>query len=349
ATGRVLSTDGTPIEGALVATTGSGAFGLMDPRTARTDAGGRFTLPSVQPLVQPLIFVAMAPGHGRVLYRVEAAGPVDLGDIRLPHARTLSGRVLGPGGEPVPRVRVDLRGSNDDKDRLLAAPPERDIGIWWGNVESRLADDLGRFRFHDLAPGTYEVAVRPEEGPAVIREVAVAGDTDVELRLEYEHELTVRVVDGQGLPVPGARLHVLYGRERLWKTADEQGIAIVALPSPATRIGLLAGIDWDGFLPSPPIDLSPDAREVTLTARRAVIVAGRVVDKAGNPVPEVPIAWVCAGEQLGISVSAGDGSFRAKVPLGGAADLIVLTETLAGELRGVVGGSEGVTLVVRPR
>jgi hypothetical protein len=58
---------------------------------------------------------------------------------------------------------------------------------------------------------------------------------------------------------------------------------------------------------------------------------------------------VCSGERVGLTKSDADGRFAAVAPDGGVADLLVLSETLDGQLRAVPGGAEDVTLVVRPR
>jgi hypothetical protein len=321
----------------------------MDPRTTRTDASGRFALTSLQPLVRPHVLVAMAAGHGRLTVCFEAPGPAacELGDIVLPPGRLLAGRVVGPKGDPVPRVRIVLRGGNDDRDRLLPAPLAETV-LWYGNTETRFTDDLGRFAFRDLASGTYELAVRPDEGPAAVRSLALHGDVrDVEVSLELVHELVVRVLDGRGQPVAGIHAYARYGRETVWVVTDEQGTARVALPAPADRVGVAASLV--GVLATKPLDVHPGAAEVTLTVRRAAHVRGRVVDEDGATVPGVQIVSVCSGERVGLTKSDADGRFAAVAPDGGVADLLVLSETLDGQLRAVPGGAEDVTLVVRPR
>jgi RNA polymerase sigma-70 factor (ECF subfamily) len=349
ATGRVCTSDGRPCAGARVAATGSGAFGRLDPRAARTGADGRFVLRALSPVVDPHVLVVMAPGHGRLVLRFSTAGaaPYEFGDIRLPVERVLAGRVVGPKGEPVPRLRIVLRGCNEDHDRLLPEPlPEKEM--WWGVTDMRFTDDAGRFAFPGLSSGSYEIAVRPGDGPPVVRDVALAGDVrDFEVRLEYAHELTVRVLDAQTLPVAGARVYVGYGRERVWKTSDEQGVVHVALPAPADRVGF-AGMQLQ-FLPVRATEVELGATEVVLRVRRAAAVTGRVVDEAGVPVPGVTIASECSGERVGLASADVQGSFRAIAPLGGMVDLVVISDEFAGALRGVAAGADGVALVVRRR
>ena len=68
-------------------------------------------------------------------------------------------------GEPsVARVGVRLVGGNTDQGR---------VGPAYGDAVSFFTDDLGRFRFVDLSPGTYTLWIHPRGAPRLRQKVVV--------------------------------------------------------------------------------------------------------------------------------------------------------------------------------
>ncbi|MEN8149233.1 MAG: carboxypeptidase regulatory-like domain-containing protein [Planctomycetota bacterium] len=152
--GRVLDPAGNPLPGARIAT---------ECDQGMSDVSGRFRLRSRGHGNKIAIW---APGYGRVAEATE--GWSGSRDIRLGPGRVLSGRVLDASGAVQPDVRVDLVGED------LLAP------------EHALSDARGSFRFADLSPGKYLVAVMPGNERGCHRRIVVEPDadrTDVELRL----------------------------------------------------------------------------------------------------------------------------------------------------------------------
>ena len=101
-------------------------------------------------------------------------------------------------------ILVSLEGGNADRGRLLAGG---EPGFRTGaDTEVRRTDDLGRFRFQDLAPGAYELACATPGYKPVALDVTVPEDSDargIELLLPSGHEIAVRLRDAEGRPVRG--------------------------------------------------------------------------------------------------------------------------------------------------
>ncbi|MBK7878687.1 MAG: carboxypeptidase regulatory-like domain-containing protein [Planctomycetes bacterium] len=106
ARGRLLASDATtPVPNARVeARNVRGRLDTYDVRAARTDAEGRFELVDLRADVTHELWV-LARGHGRVLVPFPAteaqSAVVELGDVVLAASATASGRVLDGAGKPV--------------------------------------------------------------------------------------------------------------------------------------------------------------------------------------------------------------------------------------------------------
>ena len=207
AIGRVVDGGGKPLAGVLVGCVDVGEeAGRVEGDingTARTGRDGRFRLSDLRPDT-PHALVFLGAGLARTLLDVPPpkteGGTIDVGDVVLRAGRRIEGRVLDAEGRPVVGQRVGLEGANEDRHRLLgvplaARPPS------YGQEEEAYTDDLGRFRFPDLAPGTYTLSVRLPGGEIPPREVPLGADADVlgvDLRVEDGRDLVVRVRDARG-------------------------------------------------------------------------------------------------------------------------------------------------------
>ena len=173
-----------------------------------------------------------APGVGfRCLgpFALEPGAHVDGGTVVVAETSRLSGIVRSPDGSPMPGLSV--RAYPADVEGLLArgferiprpgdsswSPPAPGAveglatcpGAAWGEVRT---DETGRFRFRGLAPGQYEL-VTWLEGP--VRHGVFPTGSSVEL-IDGRHILHGRVIDAEGLPVPGAEVSILVeSREEL--------------------------------------------------------------------------------------------------------------------------------------
>lgn len=258
------ASSGDPIEGAAV-TAGDGGL-ASTPVAGRTGADGRVRL-------------AGLPG-GRVRVAVRAAGRVPwiaaISDdapvvVRLYATGRVAGRVVGPGGAPVPGATVEITGTGPGgAPVLVAARPEA------GGADA------------DAAPGMGELGVMPGLVPPLPIDGAAAatGGTAV-----------------GGLPPagPGAA-PILSDAEGRFEVTD---VAPGALRVLARADGLAPGHSGP-FTLAP----GGDARDVEVRLEQVGRVRGRVVDARGFPVAGVEVRARSDRDPRPTStVSADDGGF----------------------------------------
>lgn len=185
--GRVLGPDGGPAEGAEVAFTGGDQVLVVT-----TGPAGGFAA-EVPPRAYRLSARRGEAAAARALPLVVAAGQVvrDV-ELRLGAPAVLAGLVVTSGGDPVPGATLGLSpaGEGGELARVPAGPD-------------------GRFTFPGVAPGEYDVDAGAEGfAPLVRRGLLVAAGERFELTLTLAGTGAVEgvVSDGQGQPVPGARV-----------------------------------------------------------------------------------------------------------------------------------------------
>ena len=150
AAGRVLASDGSPIERARV---------VIGPDAGWTDADGRFRLDLAVPVRNTTLLAIWAPGYGCAVEKF--LGWEGVREFRLPKGFSISGRMTDRRGTPQAEVVVELFPANGRPGRELA-----------------LTDAKGTYRFADVAPGRHMVRVRP--GSRVMSTfIEVPADADV--------------------------------------------------------------------------------------------------------------------------------------------------------------------------
>lgn len=186
--GTVVDSAGEPVVGALISVKldGSAAPATL---AARSGAGGRFECSGLSG-ERFTVVAAAARGEMEAERSGVAAGTVDL-VLRLGSGELL-GLVVGDRGEPVP-------------DFTVYAEPEQ---IEQGRARSqRFLAPSGEFRLA-VEPGRYGVKVgAPGYAAASVANVlvpAVGSSQRVKVALTRGYEVTGKVVDNQGQPVPGA-------------------------------------------------------------------------------------------------------------------------------------------------
>jgi RNA polymerase sigma-70 factor (ECF subfamily) len=372
--GRVVRADGTPVVSARVAVTGGGGSGRnADSLTTTTGAGGLFELAGLWHDA-PHTLVAAAPGLGRALVDfdppADAKGVVQLGDVVLRDGRTIEGTAMDGDGRPLADVAVYLSGANDDRDRLRRSGP----APTGSGSELRRTDDRGRFRFTDIAPGTYSLALQVQRAPTVPRvRVFLPPETDVtglRLRLAGSQTVTLLVVDDTGAPqedvnfqVRGSFPEVDGVTPMLFGGTDRDGRAtFIGLPATETRAWASSQKD---FLYEAIPPFVPAGQEIRVALRRAVVIKGVMRGEDGRPVPNLSIGAFRPSDGGDAGSGSGDdtGEFTMKIAAGETVDLRVdgyqsihtkemstSTQTdWRGELAGVTGPATGLVVPIRKR
>ncbi|MCE9637406.1 MAG: sigma-70 family RNA polymerase sigma factor [Planctomycetes bacterium] len=317
ATGRIVGADGAPVAGALVAAVASpsenGGTSCLSAGFATSGADGHFRIADLDRTLRHVLTVT-ASRSGRLSVVVPAPEPradADLGDVVLPAARAIEGRVLDAASRPLAQVRVTASG-----------PLGRDSGPPLWRTDERLTDDLGRFRFGDLAPGRYQLTASPENPPRIELSVDVPEESDalgVVLAQSGARTLTVRVIDDAGAPVPRALVNGSgrYGAEFARAATGADGTARIAVGANAVFVNANPPYGSQrAFLPCEAQPLRPDTTEVTLVLREGSSLAGKVLDPDGKPVARAFVR-IREGSSRELTASTGeDGRFRATVPQG---------------------------------
>ncbi len=294
--GRVLDERDRPIEGAAVQISDGGDTA---PRV-ESGAGGAFRLADLEP--------------GRVRFQVSQTGYVTASldqslpaaeplIIRLRAARTLTGRVVGPRGEPVRHAQIQSLLTLTTSDGGTSVSGDRLAGT----------DREGHFRAGGLRPGPLTLAV---EAPGYrVREVRVEilADRDpalLEIALETGAVVAGRVL-ADGRPVIGAEVWT-----QAWagsrpstfpprvSTDSEGRFHLAGLATGHHWIGALAD---DGGRALQELEVQPGTQQLDLHLAMGGL-SGRVVDGSGRPVAgaELRLSWPNAKRVGG---SALDGSF----------------------------------------
>jgi protocatechuate 3,4-dioxygenase beta subunit len=283
-----------PIAGALVWTSALDAW-------STTDGAGHYRL-SLPPTMR-WILLAASRDHAGVRHPVngkEQRGPT----IALPSATALSGVVVD--GEDRPVVGVEMEAKKGASGRLMMSFSV--LGsTWYGRTGAQ-----GRFHLRGLPLGnTYTVALR-KPGYATTEmklEELTAARRDLRWVLPQGIRATGRVVDERDRPIAGATVQLVPRVEQnkgqrirsLLRGQGEEleGAMLTNADGRFTTDSLTSG-SYDlearalGFAPgsAPGIEIPKGATEIDLgviALGPTALIAGRVVDPAGNAIAEAVI------------------------------------------------------------
>jgi hypothetical protein len=207
--GRATGPDGKPVAGAFVflseleSVSLGGQSGLLSSgrlHDGRTDDDGSFSLEGVAP--GPVRLNAQAPGRQKTtLEGLEVKPGQDLTGLQvvLAPGATIEGRVLSPDGGPVTGAEV------------VVVEPSPDGGPSFSPLRARTDGD-GQYRIDGIAPGPRVLEARAEGYQRAVRDVEVSPEARaVDFRLERGLEVSGRVVDAAGSPIPSAQLSLIAG------------------------------------------------------------------------------------------------------------------------------------------
>ncbi|MEM7205105.1 MAG: carboxypeptidase-like regulatory domain-containing protein [Planctomycetota bacterium] len=286
--------------------------------TTHTDADGRFAFHDLEPGRIALELAGTGVPKPWVRRGIEADGERDLGDVTVPVASALYGRVVDEHGAP----RRDVPVFHDHRPGRSRARFDRGANL--DEVRNAFVETGadGGFAFENLPPGRHHILVEPKE------------HTDRTLRVDLEpatrHDL------GEVQLRPGRRAH---GR-----VFDDRGVALAGamvapvqlLARPSRRKGAITGADGAfevsgldrnaklefsaaGFEPQT-LPAPKDASSMVVELRRTLTLTGLVSGHDGRPTTvelerdprgggSLPASFVYAQTSKPHTVAA-DGSFR---------------------------------------
>ncbi len=356
-TGRILGADGRPVGKALVSALGEQNGTLLDHAQATSDRHGRFGLDDLNKDIAHVL-IASAPGHGRVLLDFTPTSP-ELGDIELPRALAIAGEVTDHDNNPLPRCSITLHGANAD--RRTRSLTDRSGPSHYGQQENRNTDDLGRFRFPDLASGRYTLYCGDGESGTTSRVVELGEEDvrDVRIVLKRGRPFRIHVVDDHGAPLD-ASVQVKHAGGTSHGRTDENGelelrvvgkVTVVHAPYVFAREAAYGAVE---ALENPRDD------KAHFTVPRWESITGKVVDADGKALGSIQVKALAGDKELRSATSTASGTFLVAVPPGSSVDLVIagqfvksghgtsLSPTHTGRLDRVAAGSKDVTLVAAP-
>ncbi len=208
--GRAVDPDGKPVAGAGIylsemetQSIEGDSFLTPSGRSHRgvTDDEGGFALDDVSP--GPISLYGEAPHRQRAeLKSLEVKAGQDLAglEVVLPPAAAVEGKVLSPDGQPVPDATVSV-----------VRPTQNDLPSF--SPLRAATDGDGWYRIDGIPPGKQTLEARAEGYRRAVREIEAPPRTaTLDFALERGLEVSGRVVDDGGNPVPGAQLLLSAGR-----------------------------------------------------------------------------------------------------------------------------------------
>ncbi|HSF43650.1 MAG TPA: carboxypeptidase regulatory-like domain-containing protein, partial [Thermoanaerobaculia bacterium] len=224
--GRVTDSKGHPIEGAQVTATpfvplgAVGSFDVTSQQPEETGADGSFRIGTLKRGERYDLSVRHRGHVPTTAPGVEAPA----GDVRivLQTARTLSGRVVGPGREPVPGA--EIAATEETKASFEGSGYE-----FTSTRPLAVTDAEGRFSIADLEAGTLNLVVSARKYRTRRLEGFRMPDEDVdslEIVLDRGARLEGRVIDGEGEPVVRARLEARLQGGEGFSDPDSQPLTV---------------------------------------------------------------------------------------------------------------------------
>lgn len=338
--GRIVGPDGSPVAAAEVtlapekdAGRGRNLMAIMlgedadlfanRGRRASSGDDGRFRIAGLRP--ETYILAVDAEGFAPLERSVPVSGEVaSLGDIVLARGRTISGIVIASDGATVAGARV-----------WVPAPAKGGmVGIPGLGGDTRAAsetksDEGGRFVLERLAEGRFEVKASAEgrgEGSATDIE---AGARGIEIRFSPGAMVAGIVrADDDSAPIAGAKINSSAGERAETDAEGKFALGLSPSSNPMVQQGqvfiMARHTEFEANGEMRPIP-KPGDPPLEIRLRRAVRIAGRVLDAEGHPVesarvrisvpglPEALFNFMPDSEGLQ-QVSGADGSFALRVP-----------------------------------
>ncbi|NQU50553.1 MAG: carboxypeptidase regulatory-like domain-containing protein [Planctomycetes bacterium] len=329
--GKIVLEDGTPVSGVYVAAAGcdfSGSDQQIDWPSTTSGDDGKFEIKNVRPDIPHTLQVIKAD-HGSLLFEFppneHELTHIDLGEIILPDAAWIAGRCHNEAGDGIAGVKLKLTGWNKDRERFGRAA-DGDLGIYLGDFELT-SDDLGRFRFPDLAAGSYVLSAKrggiKQGNPKVFELVSGQGHDGIAVLISDGEIIEGKVLGPDNLPFVDAQVELRKGTgrsgDRVRASTDENGhFEFRSVPPGSYSIHA-----WPPYS-MPPLanneiilatkfaDVVPGQQGLVLNLGRGQAITGQVFDASGNPVNR---AWVKAFDLAGVEVESTNTNLKGEFTL----------------------------------
>jgi hypothetical protein len=300
--GRVFDEYGSPVPRARVVAVrepgGPGGEGVAGP----LDEDGGFVVENVAPGGYTLAVAASGFLPGRRQGIVVAEGKDTEGvEVVLRKGGAVEGRVVTADGRPVARAEVRVMPSQEAGNPWLAA---------FGLAEATTGED-GSYRLEGVAEGTRSVSAERSGHPRAVLALEIRpGTNHLDFQLTDGREVSGRVVDTAGRPVPGAAVS-LFSTAGVWPatTAPDGGFQISGVPDGAYRL-VAEKAGWASARSAEELRVAGGAvTGIELRLDRGATIAGRI---AGLGFEELSRVQVTASGAGGGQVGSVDyqGSYR---------------------------------------
>ena len=309
--GRFTYADtGAPVKNAVVALQGIHPTSGWEEK--HVDANGSYLLTNLAPGVYNVFLYEGPEGWtavARELIKVVGGETVSNVDLILVRGGFITGRVTDQDtNKPLANHTVMV---------YDAARPESQAA-----VHSTETDETGAYRFR-AAPGRAKVYTRAPEGYlgrwSIDRYVDVVETETATVDFQFAKgiELVGRILTDTGESVTGAKITDVRDRHKEYGRSDKLGAFTVRGLRVGQRLSLKAEHSELGLRGSTEVDVQPGVPiEIRMEQYERIRVSGRVVDRAGEPIPSVNISLMRWDSQRGkgyqttVAVTDGNGRFR---------------------------------------
>ena len=307
-----LSYAGTdaPVKDAMVALQG------IHPTTgwgqAHVDANGNYLLENLATGMYNLYLHEGPEGWTAVakeLIKVVEGQTVSKIDLTLVRGGFITGRVTDQGtNEPIANHHISFHDAARPESQAAGHSTEtNENGVY------RFRAAPGRARVYTSAPEGYQDVGQTKKHVDVVE----AGTAAVDFQFSRGVELMGRILTETGEPVAGARITDVWNWYKEYGRSDELGAFTISGLRSGQRLGLRAEHGGSRLRGRAEIDVQPGVSvEIRMEQYERVNISGRVISRAGEPMPSVNISLMRwdpqqrRGHSGTVTVTDGDGRFQ---------------------------------------